>query len=109
MEPHSFARDVVAIPDVDGDGIAELAVGGTMLSSNKGAVWVLRLTAAGGVKSYVEYSGFSDVYDNFGFSGLTVLPDLDYNGYPELLVGAVGDGSPAGACSPVLVAAWAPE
>ena len=34
-------------------------------------------------------------FDRFGISGLTALPDLDWNGYPELLVGATGDGTPA--------------
>ena len=34
--------------------------------------------------------------DNFGQSALAVLPDLDWDGYPELLVGAVGDDDTPG-------------
>merc|ERR1712226_840774 len=50
-QPAAFARDVTALPDMDGDGIPELAVGGSNADTLRGAVWVLLLTAAGGVKS----------------------------------------------------------
>lgn len=97
-----FGHSVARIDDLDGDGIAELAVGeplskGVSSTALVGAVWVLFLNADGTVKSEVRigaqdggFSGTLDNNDRFGGS-LVSLGDLSGDGVPDLLVGACGD------------------
>ncbi len=95
-----FGRSVVAVGDVDGDGVPDLAVGAAGDDSgapNAGAVWVLFLNANGTVKAWNKISallgGFTGTLgrtDQFGAS-LAAIGDSDGDGIVDLAVGAPGD------------------
>lgn len=106
-----FGSSLAGIGDVDGDGFGDLAVGapdddaGGAVFANRGAVWILSLTASGTVAAERELDaatvGFGplDVGDRFGAS-LASPGDLDRDGRVELAAGAPGDddgGSDRGA------------
>jgi hypothetical protein len=102
-----FGRAVTSVGDLDGDGVADLAVGATGDDTGgraRGAVHVLLLNADGSVKESSKIaSGLSNgpVLSNddaFGRS-LASVGDLDGDGVSDLAVGAHGDdpdGSPYG-------------
>jgi len=109
-----FGHSVAALPDLDGDGIPELAIGadgdddgGTGgIGSNTGCFYVLFLASDGTVKSHQKVSstsgGFTgDVHDLDGF-GHTIanIGDLDGDGIVDLAVGAPGDDDGSGADDP---------
>lgn len=96
----NFGVSVAALGDLDGDGVVDLAVGANNDDdggADRGAVWLLFLNADGTVKSERKISSTSggfggplDNVDRFGFS--VVSPgDLDGDGIPELVVGALSD------------------
>jgi FG-GAP repeat protein len=92
-----FGSAVVALGDLDGDGIGELAVGAPWDDDGRGAVWVLFLDAAGAVKAYRKINategGFTGVLDfdvRFGHA-LAAPGDLDGDGVVDLCVGAPRD------------------
>ncbi len=95
-----FGTSVAAIGDVDNDGIPDVAVGAPKTDDggmDRGAVWVILLNANGTVKSNVRISstagGFGGVLandDQFG-TALAAAGDLDGDGVPDLLVGAIHD------------------
>lgn len=101
---------IAALGDFDGDTVPDIAVSATRRDvggPDRGAVWVLTLNANGTIKTQTEISpgvgGLpSDLLeddDRFG-NDLEVLPDLDGDGTPELVVGASRDrdaGDRAGA------------
>lgn len=103
-----FATALCACGDLDGDAIADLAVGSVLDDdggTDRGAVWLLFLQADGAVKSYRKisdtegsFTGVLDDADSFGCS-IASLPDLDGDGAIDLLVGACGDDDGAGAGS----------
>ncbi len=92
-----FGESLANLGDVNGDGTTEVAVGNPFNNgqgSNEGAVWILSIksdgTVGGSVKIGEGSGGFSGNLENderFG-SCLSVLPDADNDGIPELLVGA---------------------
>jgi hypothetical protein len=96
----NFGNAVAAVGDLDGDGIPDLAVGAWNDDdggTNRGAVWVLFLTAEGSVRSTQKISGthgnFAQPlvnFDNFGTS-VCGTGDLDLDGVPDIAVGATGD------------------
>ena len=94
-----FGWSVAKLGDLDGDGLAELAVGANGDddgNADAGAVWVLFLNGDGTVKAHQKISalqgGFAGVLsadDNFGHS-VAPLADLDRDGVRDLAVGAYG-------------------
>lgn len=81
-----FGMAVASPGDLDGDGIAELAVG----VPGDGAVWILFLHDDGSVKSEQKISGMSTgTFGAFGTS-LAALGDFDGDGIGDLAVGGGG-------------------
>ncbi len=95
-----FGSSVASLNDLDGDGVANLAVGAPLDDdggTNRGAVWVLFLNQGGTVKAHQKISdivgGFRGTLnndDNFGGS-VAGLGDLDGDGTEDLAVGAPCD------------------
>ena len=105
----SFGTSVAGIGDLDGDGIADLAVGATEDDDGgnaRGAIWVLFLNASGTVKleqkisdTAGNFGGLLDNVDRFGQS-VANMGDLDGDAVTDLAVGAYLDddgGSERGA------------
>ncbi|MDZ4847718.1 MAG: FG-GAP-like repeat-containing protein [Pirellulaceae bacterium] len=100
----SYAGNALAsIGDLDGDGIAELAVGverDSTAGSLRGAVHLLYLNANGSVKRSNSIGHLANGgptlanSDQFG-SGLAPLGDLDMDGRIDLAIGARGDDTGA--------------
>src|SRR5688572_13594704 len=90
-----FGSEVTDIGDLDGDGIADLAV------SSSSALWILFLAPDDTVRAYREHLLRGDLFgDTFLLGALAALGDLDGDGRPELALGDPLDdeaGSSAGA------------
>lgn len=105
-----FGCSLAALPDLNGDGVTDLAVGAITDDdggTDKGAVWILNLNRNGTVRSHSKISategGFPgillDPQDRFGQS-IAMLGDLDHDGRIEIGIGADHDddgGADAGA------------
>ncbi len=95
----NFGASVAALGDLDGDGVADLAVGATgddTGGERRGAVHLLLLNANGTVKNILKigsglYGG--PVLENEDFFGSSVasLGDLNGDGTTDLAVGAIGN------------------
>ena len=117
-----FGSSLAALADMNGDGVADLAVGAPLdddnidgdaaPGANRGAVYVMLLNADGTVNRHQKISATSGGFaahlgrsDFFG-DGVAAMPDLDQNGVRDLAVGSGGndDGaSGAGAAWVVLL------
>lgn len=96
-----FGSAITLLPDLDGDGIDELAVGAPG-DDDRGAVWVLFMEAGGRVRDDQKISdGRGDLDSNlrngdgFGSALATVTPaqgDFNADGIADLLVGLPGRG-----------------
>jgi len=95
-----FGGAIVALGDLDGDGIGDLAVGAEGDEDGGvqvGALWLLFLRADGTVREHAKISatqggfgGVLDIDDRFGHS-LAAPGDVDGDGVPDLFVGANRD------------------
>ena len=95
-----FGVSVACVADLDGDGVADLAVGANLDDdggNSRGAVWILFLNSDGTVKSHQKISdtqgGFTGTLDNTDFFGgaVAALGDFDGDGVGDLAVGATHD------------------
>ena len=98
-----FGSSLGAAGDLDGNGVPDIAVGNPYNDQNgadSGAVFLLDLTRAGTVSSYVEFSdglngvprGTLEDAGAFG-SGVGGIGDFNGDGYPDIVVGARFDDS----------------
>jgi len=95
-----FGSALANVGDINGDGIADLAVGVAFDDdggTDRGAVWLLFLNADGTVNAFQKLSQNegnlnADLlnFDYFG-SAVASIGDLDGNGINDLAVGARGD------------------
>ncbi len=95
-----FGSSVANLGDLNNDGVVDLAVGAAKDDdggTDRGAVWVLFLNAAGGVQFHNKISattpllsGLLDDVDLFGFS-VCALGDFNGDNIEDLAVGAVLD------------------
>ncbi len=106
-EEDTFGNSAASLGDLDGDGVADLAVGVygdsdaqdplLLTGLGRGAVWVLFPNADGTIRAKQKindieggFEGTLDDNDRFG-SSVAALGDLDEDGYEDLAVGAHGD------------------
>jgi hypothetical protein len=95
-----FGASVTALGDLDGDAVADIAVGAPWDDdggTDRGAVWILFLNDDGTVKSHRKISDEKGLFAGalrdsewFGYS-VAGLGDLDGDGVEDLAVGAVND------------------
>jgi len=84
-----FGGSVAGLGDLDGDGVADLAVGARYDSdggSNLGAVWILFLQADGTVRAHYKIVNSDGTLGLYGHS-LAAIGDLDGDGIRDLAVG----------------------
>ncbi len=102
-----FGHSIAGIGDIDGNGVADLAVGAPFdddgSGENRGAVWILFMKADGTVDHHQKISASSGNFDGsltagdaFG-SSVAAIGDIDGNGFGDIAVGAPfdDDGSEA--------------
>ncbi|MGA9289863.1 MAG: integrin alpha, partial [Anaerobacillus sp.] len=95
-----FGSAVVSIGDLEGDGVADLAVGAPYTDgggTDRGAVWILFMNSDGRVDTQQkiadgagDFDGKLDNDDRFG-SAVASPGDLNGDGTTDLAVGAPGD------------------
>ncbi|MGH0031140.1 MAG: thrombospondin type 3 repeat-containing protein [Myxococcota bacterium] len=99
-----FGSGLAALPDLDGDGVVELAVGSPENDGGnpfEGEVDLILLNPDGSQKSRIVFGqgmgGFGGTLDTLDGFGIAVadLGDLDGDGTRELAVGAQGDDDAA--------------
>ncbi len=94
-----FGASVAGVGDLDDDGILDLAVGSVLDDDggpNRGAVWILFLNPNGTVKNYQKISSTEGDFsgplnDDDHFYIVSFLDDFNFDGTPELAVGAALD------------------
>jgi hypothetical protein len=99
-----FGMSVDGPGDINGDGYGDLLVGANGTdgaASNQGAVYILYLSKTGTVSSYKKLDksqpnlNFISANTNFGVS-VCGLPDMNGDGYRDLLVGSHTDNNSKG-------------
>lgn len=95
----TFGRSLCNIGDLDGDGVADIAVGVVDQNISSGVVYILFLNSNGGVKSYKRIAknegglntSSPNAFSEFGQS-IANLGDLDGDGVVDIAVGNKGSG-----------------
>ncbi len=99
---NTIGTSVSALGDLDGDGVADLAMGAPEDDDggqDRGSVYILFMKTDGTVKSYQKISdtagNFTGDLNNGDFFGISVsaLGDLDGDGVSDLAVGAYGENN----------------
>jgi hypothetical protein len=78
-----FAEDVASVPDVDGDGVDDLAIGNSANIAKHGVVWIHSAVDGSLLDEFDGQRG-----EQFGAS-IARLHDVDGDGVDELMVGAI--------------------
>eukprot|EP00962_Isochrysis_galbana_P037285 scaffold12993_cov96-Isochrysis_galbana.AAC.1 len=93
---YTFGVSIAALAGANAFAPAALAVGGRQTAQGDGTAWLVQL-APGGIVSSISTitagaAGASDLGWPAGFaeSSLSLLPDADHDGIPELAAGATG-------------------
>jgi len=79
---------VAVLPDIDGDGVQDIAVGSLFASGNIGRVYVY--SGATGQRIRVLSSPTSET-DGLYSNSISAVPDVDGDGVADIAVGAPGD------------------
>jgi len=100
LDGDALGTSLAALGDVDGDGTIDLAIGSPANddgSDDAGAAWIFFLLPDGTIHDWQRisaekglFTGPLDELDLFG-SGVAGPGDLDLDGRPDLVVGAIGD------------------
>ncbi len=99
-----FGRETAALGDWDLDGVPDLAIGANRDDDgggNRGAIYLCFLNRDGSVKSWRKLSHGNGLSfslrdgDELG-RGIARLEDMDFDGVPELALGAIGDDDGGG-------------
>lgn len=95
-----FGAAVAGLGDLDGDGLADLAVGAPgddTGGTDRGAVWILHLASSGAVHTTWKigagvgsFPGALEDFDGFG-SSVASAGDFNGDGHADLFVGVPGD------------------
>jgi hypothetical protein len=88
-----FGASMEPLGDIDGDGIADLAIG-SLGTNDKGAVYICRLNSDGTIKAFTKLAsgiyGFPVVPNDARAGVIAPIGDIDNDGIRDIAIGAPG-------------------